>query len=206
MSSVTISFSGTTKQYDFILVSVKETEGFDHYSVFDSYDCELASTVIKTVSFKRVKYSNEDVNITYDLEDSQDKATLVDAYYGYMTNSPTDQPIPNYCGYEAASNLPSYEEYFNHGKKLVFDVRDSRGYTGLPEPVNRTHGSVTIDISLKGIVPVNQTYKLVVYGVSESTYTRKMTSKGAVTNYTELTLGNKQSVAREEGPVLSYSN
>ena len=52
----------------------------------------------------------------------------------FLSRSPS-----SYLGYTPLENVPSIEKYYKEGHQIVIDLRDSKGYTGEGDPVNRNN-------------------------------------------------------------------
>ena len=50
--SFTCTFKGAQRQFDWLEISIVYDESFQHITVYDSYDLELASELIKTIKFE----------------------------------------------------------------------------------------------------------------------------------------------------------
>ena len=51
MQSFTCTFKGVQKQFDWLEISIVYDKSFKHMTIYDSYDLELASNLIKTIKF-----------------------------------------------------------------------------------------------------------------------------------------------------------
>ena len=67
--SFTCTFKGAQRQFDWLEISVVYGKSFQHTTIYDSYDLELASKLIKTIKFENTSttYSLTE-KLSYDLE------------------------------------------------------------------------------------------------------------------------------------------
>ena len=52
MQSFTCTFKGTQRQFDWLEISIVYDKSFQHTTIYDSYDLELASKLVKTITFE----------------------------------------------------------------------------------------------------------------------------------------------------------
>ena len=52
MHSFTCTFKGAQRQFDWLEISIVYDESFQHITIYDSCDLELASKLIKTIKFE----------------------------------------------------------------------------------------------------------------------------------------------------------
>ena len=60
MQSFTCTFKGAERQFDWLEISIVYDKSFQHMTIYDSYDLELTSNLIKTIKF-------ENTSTTYSL-------------------------------------------------------------------------------------------------------------------------------------------
>ena len=192
VTSHTFQFQNYAAQFDFLRFHLIQTEAYEHNSVYDSYDNEMATEHIKKLSFLGIAYSEfNGASLIYNPgEEFTDQTILHQNFLGYLTDSPSDAPVDSYLPYQPTENLPSQEDYFAGGYPLVVDLRDSRGYTGDDEPINRTHSNMSVTVTLKDPVPNGRTWELICMGINKADYKRQETNQGTTIQRIERTLAS----------------
>ena len=203
----TFSFMGQEAQYDFLKLYAIPSEALSHQFAYSSFDVELASTNIKQIELTGLTYSKNQTNTTYNLNDQvEDKIELYRSWVGYIANTPTDAPADQLLGYAPFENFPSMEQYFEQGHPLVIDLRESRGYTGEDEPINRKHSNLSVKITLKAPIAAGQTVELLLVGVDKNDYVREASAQGTMVTLKQRTLINKQIPTSGTGETLESRN
>ena len=68
-----VEFKGTNKQFSFIEISLVFDKSEQHNSIYDSYNFELAATMIGSVQLENLNNKYGEINRKYDLTDEPDK-------------------------------------------------------------------------------------------------------------------------------------
>ena len=68
-----VEFKGTNKQFSFIEISLIFEKTEQHNSIYDSYNFELAATMIGSVQLENLNNKYGEINRKYDLTDEHDK-------------------------------------------------------------------------------------------------------------------------------------
>ena len=75
IQSLTVTFKGTQKQFEWLEISLVYDKSYQHLTIYDSYDLELAAKMIQSIKFENTvstysltgklefKYKNEDEKI-----------------------------------------------------------------------------------------------------------------------------------------------
>ena len=76
--SFTFTFKGVQRQFDWIEISVVYDKSFQHNIIYESYDLELASKLIKTIKFENTSATYSLTGkLSYDLEKDDDKKYFI---------------------------------------------------------------------------------------------------------------------------------
>ena len=73
----TCTFKGVQRQFDWLEISIVYDKSFQHATIYDSYDLEIASKLIKTIKFENVSTTYSLTGkLSFDLEKDDDKNIL----------------------------------------------------------------------------------------------------------------------------------
>ena len=111
-------------------------------SIYDSYNVELASTKIKSITLENASNTYSTFNsVKFDIDDTVCGVGLQRLYIA---------PSPNYKNNTVSHKLPTLSEYFTSGDEKIFiDLRRGKGYTNEIEKLNRDDSDLKITIKLK---------------------------------------------------------
>ena len=75
--SFTCLFKGAQRQFDWLEISIVYDKSFQHTTIYDSYDLELTSKLIKTIKFENTSTTYSLTGkLSYDLGKEDDKNIL----------------------------------------------------------------------------------------------------------------------------------
>ena len=147
--SKTITSNNAFKQFFFLEMSLVSDRSDHHLSIHESYNAEVAATHIKTIKLQNASNTYSEFNtVKFDFENEEDRYTLYNAFVAWVTNSSSIVPESDFMYNETRQELPSRNTYFTGSDERVYiDIRQSKGYTGEFERVNRddSDSSITID-------------------------------------------------------------
>ena len=120
-------------------ISVVYDKLFQHTTVCDSYDLELASILIKTIKFETASTTYSLTGkLSYDLEKEDDKNILYKMLVAKTCEGCSTAPLTQYRNNEIYQEITE-EDVFTTNKKddrIWIDVRKSKGYTDELEKIN----------------------------------------------------------------------
>ena len=101
----TCLFQGAQRQIDWIEISIVYDKSYHHETIYDSYDVELATKIIKSIKFENesTTYSLTG-QIEYDLEKEDDKHTLYKMLPSYFCKGYSSATLSQYI------NNPIYQQ------------------------------------------------------------------------------------------------
>ena len=119
-------------------ISVVYDKLFQHTTVCDSYDLELASILIKTIKFETTSTTYSLTGkLSYDLEKEDDKNILYKMLVAKTCEGCSTVPLTQYRNNEIYQEIT--EEVFttnNKDDRIWIDMRKSKGYTDELEKIN----------------------------------------------------------------------
>ena len=180
-----VEFKGVNQQFSFLEISLVYDKSEQHNSVYDSYNAELAATLISTVQLENLNNKYGEINRKYYLTDEHDKYLMYRNFVGWATGQGCPVgPLTQYANNEIYKELIKYEDYYSQLKsdeKLYVDLRRGRGYSNELERIVQNDSSLTLTITLRTAAAKKMRLRVVGYYQGEYIYT--MTNIGLLLSY-----------------------
>ena len=95
--SFTCTFKGVQRQFDWLEISIVYDKSFQHMTIYDSFDLELASILIKTIKFENTSTTYSLTGkLSFDLEKEDDKNILSKMLVGKACEGCSTAPLAQY--------------------------------------------------------------------------------------------------------------
>ena len=120
-------------------ISVVYDKLFQHTTVCDSYDLELASILIKTIKFETTSTTYSLTGkLSYDLEKEDDKNILYKMLVAKTCEGCSTAPLTQYRNNEIYQEITEEDVFTTSNKddRIWIDMRKSKGYTDELEKIN----------------------------------------------------------------------
>ena len=126
-----VDFTGTNKQFYFFAISLAYTKSDQYRSIYDSYNVELASTKIKSITLENASNTYSTFNsIKFDTGNSHDKFLLYNQFVAWYCKGSSIAPLSNHANNPVFPELPTISEYFTSADEKIFIyLRCGKGYT-----------------------------------------------------------------------------
>ena len=178
-------FKGSSRQFCFIEISLVFDKSEQHDSQYDSYNFELAATMIGSVQLENLNNKYGEINRKYDLTDKHDQYTMYKYFAAWATGGGSSvAPLSQYANNPVYKVLIKYKDYYTFGKsdeRLYFDLRRGKGYINELEKVVRNDSSLTLTVTLKD--PAVKKMRLRVVRYHQGEYMYSMTNLGLLLSY-----------------------
>ena len=124
----TCTFKGVQRQFDWLEISIVYDKCFQHATICDSYDLELASKIIKTIKFENTSATYSLTGkLSFDIEKDGDKNILykmlvAKAYHGCST-----APLTQYKNNEIYQKITEEDKFADNvpDDRIYIDMRRS---------------------------------------------------------------------------------
>ena len=159
-------------------------ESYQHTTIYDSYDLELAAKLIKTVKFENTSTTYIlNGKLSYDLTREDEKFLLYKMLVAHSCDGCSSAPLTQY------KNNPIYQEITEEDKftdnerddRIYIDMRRSKGYTDELEKINRDDNGIALTISLKEAATKQLRFRIT--GFSQAEYWYLLSNKGYIMSY-----------------------
>ena len=125
-----VDFLGASHQFDWLEISLVYDKSYQHETVYDSYDVELAAHLIESVIFQNAsKAYMLTGKISYDINKKDEKYLSYKMFVAYQCNGCTFAPLTEYKNNEIYQNLTDEYEYRGQQKdnRIYIDMQRSKG-------------------------------------------------------------------------------
>ena len=125
-----------------------------HKTIYDSYDIEHASTLIKNVELENASNNYSLLNdIDLDFENGFDKQQLCKQFVAYNCKSCISVPLIDYVYNKIFQKLTTEEDYLKDSdEKIYTDLGRSKGYRNKLEKITADNNDLSVTINLKTAV------------------------------------------------------
>ena len=166
-----VEFKGASRQFSFIEISLVFDKSEQHNSQYDSYNFELASTMIGSVQLENLNNKYGEINRKYDLTDEHDQYLMYRYFVAWATSGGSSVgPLSQFANNPIYRELTKYEDYYTFGKSdkiLYVDLRRGKGYTNELEKVVRNDSSLMLTVTLKDAAVKKMRLRVVGYHQGE---------------------------------------
>ena len=128
--SYMVTFTGAERQFDWLEILLTYDKSYQHVTIYDSYDIELAAKLIQRVRFENTsKAYSLTGKLEYDFKNSDEENLLHKIFSAYTCNGCTSAPITQYKNNEIFQDITKQDQYRDNTKddRLYIDMRRSRG-------------------------------------------------------------------------------
>ena len=180
-----VDFTGASRQFSFVEIGLVFNKSEQHNSQYDSYNFELAATMIGSVQSENLNNKYGEINRKYDLTDEHDKHIMYKYFVAWAAGGgPSVGPLSQYENNPIYKELIKYKDYYKFAKsdeRLYIDLRRGRGYTNELEKVVRNDSSLKLTVTLK--TAATKKMRLRVVGYHQGEYMYSMTNLGLLISY-----------------------
>ena len=154
--SFTCTFKGVQRQFDWIEISVVYDKSFQHTIIYESYDLELASKLIKTIKFENTSATYSLTGkLSYDLEKDDDKSILYKMLVAKACEGCSTAPLTQYKNNKIYQEITEEDVFTTNDTddRIWIDMRRSKGYTDELEKISRDDSGLAVVIGFKEAAP-----------------------------------------------------
>ena len=175
-----VDFTGASRQFSFIEISLTFDKSEQHNNPYDSYNFELAATMIGSVQLENLNNKYGELNRKYDLTDEHNKYLMYRYFVAWATGGgPSVGPLSQFAHNPVYKELIKLKKYYTFAKSdegLYVDLRRGQGYTKELEKIVRNDSNLKLTITLKAAA--TKKMRLRVVGYHQGKYMYSMTNLG----------------------------
>ena len=128
-----VDFTGASRQFSFVEIGLVFDKSEQHNNQYNSYNFELAATMISSIQLENLNNKYGELNRKYDLNDEHDKYLMYRYFVAWATGGgPSVGPLSQFAHNPVYKELIKYKDYYTFGKsdeRIYVDLRRGRGYT-----------------------------------------------------------------------------
>ena len=124
--SLTVTFKGVQRQFEWLEISLVYDKSYQHLTIYDSYDLELAAKLIKSVKFENTSTTYSLTGkLEYDVNKNDELDILYKMFLAFQCNDCSTAPLSQYKNNEIYQEITTA----NTDDRIFIDLRRSKGYT-----------------------------------------------------------------------------
>ena len=150
--SCTCTFKGAQRQFDWLEISIVYDKSFQHTTIYNSYDLEIASKLIKIIKFENTSRTYSLTGkLSFDLEKDDDKNILYKLLVAKACDGCSTAPLTQYKNNEIYQEITEWDKFTSNetDDRIYIDMRRSKGYTDELEKLNRDDSGLAVTTVLK---------------------------------------------------------
>ena len=184
MQSLTVTFKGVQRPFEWLEISLVYDKSYQHLTIYDSCDLELAAKLIKSVKFENTSTTYSLTGeLEYDVNINDELHILYQMFLAYQCSSCSTAPLSQYKNNEIYQEITTEENYTtaNTDDRILFDLRRSKGYTDELEKITRDDSGLKVVVTLKKAAA--KTMRLRIVGNSQAEYWLAFSNEGYIMSY-----------------------
>ena len=128
----TCTFKGAQRQFDWLEISIVYDKSYQHTTIYDSYDLELAAKLIKTIKFENTSSTYSLTGkLSYNLKREDQKFLLYKMLVAQSCDGCSSAPLTQYKNNPIYQEITEKDKFANNERddRIYIDMRRSKGYT-----------------------------------------------------------------------------
>ena len=193
MQSLTVTFRGTQRQIEWLEISLVYDKGYQHLTIYDSYDLKLAAKMIQSIKFEKATSTYSLTGkLEYNYKNQDEKDMFYRMFIAYNCNGCTTAPLIQYENNEIYQEIAPEDEYRDNTKddRIYLDMRRSQGYTDELEKLKRDDSGLAVVINLKEAT--KETIRLRITEFSQAKYWYASSNKGYIITYKNYNISKEE--------------
>ena len=182
--SFTCTFKGAPRQFDSFEISIVYDKSFQHTTIYNSYDLEIASKLIKTIKFENTSTTYSLTGkLWFDIEKGDNKNILYKMLVAKACDGCSTAPLTQYKNNEIYQEIKEEDKFTSNetDDRIYIDMRRSKGYTEELGKLNHDDSGLPVTVGLKEAAP--KKLRVQITGFSQAKYWYLLSSKGYIISY-----------------------
>ena len=184
IQSLTVTFKGAQRQFEWLEISLVYEKSYQHLTIYDSYDLELAAKMIQSKKFENtISTYSLTGKLEHNYKNEDDKNILYKMSIAYNCNGRSTTPLTQYKYNEIYQYIIPEEEYRSNmrDERIYTDMRRSQGYTDELQILTRDDSGLAVVVNLKEVA--QKKMRLRITGFSQAEYWYALSNKGYIMTY-----------------------
>ena len=188
------TFKGGQRQFDWLEISIVYDKSYQHTTIYDSYDLELAAKLIKTIKFENTSSTYSLTGkLCYDLTKEGEKVLLYKMLVAHSCDGCSSGPLTQYKNNSIYQEITEEDEFTNNERddRIYIDMRRSKGYTDELEKINRDDSGIALIISSKEAAATKLRFRIT--GFAQGEYWYLLSNRGCIMSYKNYNISKSDS-------------
>ena len=184
IQSLTVTFKGAQRQFEWLEISLVYEKSYQHLTIYDSYDLELAAKMIQSKKFENtISTYSLTGKLEHNYKNEDDKNILYKMSIAYNCNGRSTTPLTQYKYNEIYQYIIPEEEYRSNmrDERIYTDMRRSQCYTDELQKLTRDDSGLAVVVNLKEAA--QKKMRLRITGFSQAEYWYALSNKGYIMTY-----------------------
>ena len=168
------------RQFDWLEISIVYDKSYQHSTIYDSYDLELAAKLISSIKFENTSTTYSLTGKLYELDREDEKFLLHQMLVAHACDGCSSAPLTQ------NKNNPIYQEITAESKfctnerddRIYIDMQRSKSYTDELEKINLDDSRIALTIKLKAAAQKKLRFRIT--GFSHGEYWYLLSNKGYI--------------------------
>ena len=181
---LTCTFKGAQRQFDWLEICLVYDTSYQHMTINDSYDLELAAKLIENIKFENTSTTYSITGkLFFDLTKDDNKNILYKMLVACKCDGCSSAPLTQYKNNPIFQDMTEEDEFTTNEKddRIVIDMRRSKRYTDELEKLNGNDSGLAVIINLKKAAA--KKLRLRVTGFSQAEYWYLLPNKRYIVSY-----------------------
>ena len=165
-------------------MSIVYDKSFQHITIYDSYDLELSSKLVKTIKFENTSTNYSLTGkLSFDLKKDDDKNILYKMLVAKACDGCSTVPLTQYKNNEIYQEITEEDEFTTNDTddRIWIDMRRSKDYTDELEKIYHDDSGLAVTIGFKEAAA--KKLRLRIIGYSQGEYWCLLSNKGYIMSF-----------------------
>ena len=193
--SLTVTFKGAQRQFEWLEISLVYDKSYQQLTIYDSYDLDLATKLIKSVKFENTSTTYSLTGeLEYDVNINDELHILYKMFLAYQCNGCSTAPLSQYKNNEIYQEITTEENYTtaNTNDRILIDFRRSKGYTDKLEKITRNDSGLGVVVTLEKAAAKKMRLRIAGYSLTE--YWLAFSNKGYIMSYQNYNISKEDEI------------
>ena len=169
--SLTVTFKDAQRQFEWLEISLIYNKSYQHLTIYDSYDLEVAAKIIQSIKFENTTTTYSLTGkLEYDYKNHDETTMFYEMFVAYKCNGCSTASLTQYKNNPIYQYITPEEKYRKNTRddRIYIDMRRCQGYTDELEKLTRDDSGLAIVVNLKDAA--QKKMRLRITGFSQSEY------------------------------------
>ena len=152
MQTYSCTFKGAQRKFDWLEISIVHDKSFQHTTIYESYDLELALKTIQTIKFENISTTYSLTGkLSFDMEKEDNKNILYKMLVAKACGGCSIVPLKQCKNNKIYQEITEEDTFADNetDDRIYIDMRRNKDYTDELEKLNHDDSGLGVSIGLK---------------------------------------------------------